>query len=109
MTPHSVSLFNRNVPNREKEPGRGQWLIFPPTRQVFIARTTEALKGPQQQLVKPRNCVIGQLSLLVLSDYSVGSANVPTQGPTGLVVPHFPSARWLINYQLRDTTEQPLG
>lgn len=87
----------------KKNRGEASGSFFPPT-QVFIARTTEALKGPQQQLVKPRNCVIGQLSLLVLSDYSVGSANVPSQGPTGLVVPHFPSARWLINYQLRDTT-----
>jgi hypothetical protein len=28
----------------------------------------------------------------------------PSQGPTGLVVPHFPSGRRLISYQLRDTT-----
>jgi hypothetical protein len=28
----------------------------------------------------------------------------PSQGPTGLVVPHSPSGRRLISYQLRDTT-----
>ncbi|PKX94889.1 uncharacterized protein P174DRAFT_418864 [Aspergillus novofumigatus IBT 16806] len=31
MTAHyGSSLFNRDIPNREKEPGKGQWFIFSP-------------------------------------------------------------------------------
>ncbi|KAG2001883.1 hypothetical protein GB937_009906 [Aspergillus fischeri] len=46
MTAHYIPFFNRDVPNREKEPGKGQSLTFFPRRPVSITEIPEALKVP---------------------------------------------------------------